>query len=181
MRNIINIKGNNQIFPYLIEYSKGRSKNDSEDITWSVSNDTIHLLQEQIKCYRVKNNWVSVDSLTTHNTYIPNLVNTSSIKIYLPSHSAATYINAIKYSVTATTYINGMKVDLGTFVFKPNDAIAISSGTIKKGNNEYQKSEKGKKKKTKKLEDKTETDEKLPNGPSILSFNAAQFLLAPLL
>lgn len=137
MRNIINIKGNNQIFPYLIEYSKGRSKTDGEDITWSVSNDTIHLLQEQIKCYRVKNNWVSVDSLTTHNTYIPNLVKTSSIKIYLPSHSAATYINAIKYSVTATTYINGMKVDLGTFVFKPNDAIAISSGTIKKGNNEY--------------------------------------------
>ena len=139
MRNIVNIKGNNQVFQYLVEYSKSNIKTDGDDIVWASTNngDTIHLLQNAIKYYRNNNNWYHVNTLSTSHSNIPNLANTSSIKIYLPEHSVKAYVGAVKYIVTANTWINGKKINLGSYVFKHNDAIAINTGTIKKGNNEY--------------------------------------------
>ena len=138
MRNIINIQGNNQSFPYLIEYKKGNTKTDSHDIYWSINHDVIRLFQGGVTHYRNKNDWHDVKELyNRQHDYIPNNVNISNIKIYLPEHSPSTYLYSIKYIVTVNTWINGEKIDFGSFMFKPNDAVAINTGTIKKGNNEY--------------------------------------------
>lgn len=137
MRNVINIKGNKQVFPYLIEYSKGNTKTDGYDIIWNADKDTIHLFQGNATHYRNKNTWYPIDKSAVNDTHIPELVNVSSIKIYLPEHSVNTYVKAVKYIVTANTWINGVKIDLGSYMFRHNDAIAINTGIIKKGNNEY--------------------------------------------
>ena len=57
--------------------------------------------------------------------------------MYLPAHSISAYVKGIKYAVTANTWVNGVKVDLGSFIFKPNDTYAIPGKLIKNGNNEY--------------------------------------------
>lgn len=147
MRNQINIKGNNQVFPYIIEYSKnavtlnGDNVTNGEDILYYKENDKISFFENTIEYYRDKNNWYHISNLPISNmsidNYIPNIVKTSNIKVYIPTHSISTYVNNIKYSLTLNTWINGVKLELGTFIFNPIDTIAIPSGTIKCGNNEY--------------------------------------------
>ena len=136
MRNVINIRGNKQVFQYLVEYSNSTSKTDGQDITWYVENGNVNLFQEAVKYSRNKNTWYAVTNKGS-NDYVPKLVGSSSVKIYLPNHSVKTYVKAVKYIVTANTWVNGVKINLGSYMFKHNDAIAISTGPIKKGNNEY--------------------------------------------
>jgi hypothetical protein len=63
MRNCINIKGNGQVFPYIIEYSKNAitSNEDnitnSNDIKWYRENNIIRFFDENIQYYRDKNDW----------------------------------------------------------------------------------------------------------------------------
>ena len=141
MRNSINIKGNDQIFTYVIEYIKGDPYTDSQDIHWSnceVNKDTIHLFEGGIKYFRHKNDWYKSDSIQKNHQYIPNeSINTSKIRVYLPNHSISAYKRGVKYAINVNTWINGYKIDLGSFIFKPTDTIAVNSGTIKYGNNEY--------------------------------------------
>lgn len=138
MKNIINIQGNNQVFPYLIEYSKGNTFQDGMCVNWCIDRNIIRLLDNDIQYYRYGNEWFNVSSLVIDNhQYIPNKINTSTIRVYLPTHTISSYIRNIKYCLSLHTWINGVKIDLGSFVFTPNDTYAISTGTIKKGNNEY--------------------------------------------
>lgn len=143
MKNCINILGNNQSFKYLIEYSKNtvsssdHNMTNGDDILWSINNNTVKLFEGDIEYYRDINDWYKVDRSSMVNTYIPNMVNTSNIKIYIPAHAISTYIKSIKYAVTAVTWINGIKIDLGSFIFKPTDTYAIPTGPIKDGNNEF--------------------------------------------
>lgn len=138
MKNIINIQGNNQVFPYLIEYSKGNTSQDGMCVNWCSDRNIIRLLDNDIQYYRYGNEWFNVSSLVIDNhQYIPNKINTSTIRVYLPAHTISAYIRNIKYCLSLHTWINGVKIDLGSFVFTPNDTYAISTGTIKKGNNEY--------------------------------------------
>ena len=55
MRNSINIKGNNQNFTYVIEYSKGNSFTDSADINWTrcpIEKNCIHLFEGDVEYFR---------------------------------------------------------------------------------------------------------------------------------
>lgn len=141
MRNSINIKGNNQNFTYVIEYSKGNSFTDSADINWTrcpIEKNCIHLFEGDVEYFRHKNYWYRANSLQMDHQYIPNdSINTAKIRIYLPNHSVSTYKRGVKYAVNTNTWINGYKIDLGSFIFKPSEAIASDSGIIKYGNNEY--------------------------------------------
>lgn len=143
MKNSINIQYNNQIFPYILEYSKkstngdGHNATDGHDIGWCKSNEIIRVIGEDINYYRDKNDWYSIKNISLSNDNIPNSVYTSNVKVYIPTHSISTYVKSIKYVVTFNIWINGVKVDLGSFMFKPTDTYAIPTGPIKRGNNEY--------------------------------------------
>ena len=139
MRNNINIKGNNQVFPYLIEYAKSNISYSNKNIFWHNDGGIIKLLDNDIQYHRNKNDWylISEAGFTENNSYIPKEVHTSKLKVYIPNHSVSTYKRGIKYALTMYTWINGVKIDLGSFLFSPNDSMAISKGTVKNGNSEY--------------------------------------------
>ena len=140
MRKIININGNEQVFKYMVEYLNAGDISDGQDIKWLASDrDNIHLFEGGIKIYKDKNEWYSVDRSNMINDYIPEKVDVSTIRIYLPHHSVDTYVKNIKYVVTANTWINGKTINLGSFVFKHIDTIAVTE-TINNGEilyNEY--------------------------------------------
>lgn len=143
MKNCINILGNNQSFPYIIEYVKnaktsiGHNATDGDDILWDKYMGVVRLFEGDVDYYRDNNDWYAVDRTNMTNQYVPTLVRTSNIKIYIPTHSISTYIKNVRYGVALNTWINGVKVDLGTFIFRPTDTYAIPTGPIKRGNNEY--------------------------------------------
>ena len=136
MRNIINIKGNDQTFKYLIEYLNGSDMSDGQDIKWKSDNDVIHLLEGDTLHYRTINEWYNTDFTDMVNTYIPESVDTSTVRIYIPEHSADTYSKNVKYALTANTWVNGKKINLGTLIFRSIDTIAVND-CIKDGNNQY--------------------------------------------
>lgn len=143
MKNCINILGNNQSFPYIIEYSKnaktsmGHNATDGDDILWDKYMGVVRLFGGDVDYYRDNNDWYAVDRTNMTNQYVPTIVRTSNIKIYIPIHSISTYVKNVRYGVALNTWINGVKVDLGTFIFRPTDTYAIPTGPIKRGNNEY--------------------------------------------
>lgn len=143
MKNCINILGNNQSFPYIVEYSKNAKSStehnttDGDDILWANNRGVIQLFEGDVDYYRDNNDWYAVDRTNMSNIHIPTIVKTSNIKIYIPTHSISTYVKNVRYGVALNTWINGVKVDLGTFVFRPTDTYAIPTGVIKRGNNEY--------------------------------------------
>lgn len=141
----INIKGNNQIFPYVIEYTHKYSDltfTNGSDVNWHIcekNRECIHVLSNYINYYRHKNDWYKYikESHNISNQYIPENINTAKLRVYIPNHSISTYKRGVKYALTAHTYINGYKIDLGSFIFNPTDTIANKFGKIKYGNNEY--------------------------------------------
>lgn len=146
MKNCVNIFANEQIFPYLVSYEKLEGTNDStnavlgKDVTYCVDefNDTVRFIKDDINHYRYKNIWYRTDKLqNVTNTYIPDIVKTSNIKVYIPTHQLTTYFKKVRYALTVNTWINGVKIDLGSFIFNPIDTIAVPGGAIKRGNNEY--------------------------------------------
>lgn len=143
MKNNINIYGNSHTFSYIIEHSKNAlSYNDygqavNTTINYCVSNDAVKLHTKDIKYYRNKNEWYSVDEIYNYDSLTSESLKTSNIKIYIPLHSVATYVNNVKYAITLNTWINGVKIDLGSFIFGHTDTFAIPFGNIKQGNNEY--------------------------------------------
>ena len=139
MKRYINIKGQNQKFPYIIEYKKGNTISANFKVKWCNDNGIIRLHEDDIQYYRDTNDWYSVDNLTSMtDKYIPSdEINLSKVTVYIPTHSISAYAKGIKYVLTVNTWINGLKVDLGSFMFKPNDTYAIPGKLIKNGNNEY--------------------------------------------
>jgi hypothetical protein len=138
MRNYINIKGNNQVFPYLFEYNPEKAAQVTDNvINWCNDNGVIRLHESDVKYYRDYNEWYSTDNITNYsNIYIPETTGLSKITVYIPAHPISTYAKGIKYVVTANTWLNGNKIDLGSFMFKPSDTYAAER-LIKNGNNEY--------------------------------------------
>lgn len=137
MKNIINIKGNDQIFPYLIEYIKDAFNVDVHHIGYAYSNNDICLFDTSIKHFRNRNEWYSANALEMNNATIPSHVKMSTININIPSHPVTTYVKNIKYCLTANTWINGVKINLGSLIFNPNDTCAIPTGVKKNGQYEY--------------------------------------------
>ena len=139
MRNNINILGNNQSFNYLIEYLIDEDYSVKNDTNWYRNGDCVYLLQENIKYYRKSNEWYEVEKIKENfnTTHIPDTINTSKLRVYIPLHNISTYVKGVKYMITANTWINGCKIDLGSIVFSPIDTIANDFGVIKSGNNEY--------------------------------------------
>jgi hypothetical protein len=146
MKNNINIKYNGQVFSYMLEYEKNIS--DSHNVNDYIYNSDITLyddnsilrLYNNINYYKDTNNWYHIDNLESkiEDNYIPELIKTSCLKLYIPNHTPSTYIRGIKYALNINTWLNGYKIDLGTYMFEPSDTIAIPSGTLKAGGNEYQ-------------------------------------------
>lgn len=157
MRSNVNILNDTNKFTYLIEYTKQPNNICTWDVEydnsleyhenhniisgnnvyWSKTDNTVHLLKHDIYNYRKVNEWHSVSGLQQSKTNIPNTIKTANIKVYIPTYSVSDYINGIKYVISANTWINGVKVDLGSMIFNPNDTYAISTGLIKNGDNEY--------------------------------------------
>lgn len=145
MRNNINIKGVDQTFKYLIDYTKDANTNighntiNGSDIKWYNDNNVIRIIKKDIEYFRNGNDWYNIKRLTLPecDNYIPEKVNITNIKLYIPTHSLNTYMNGIKYVITVNTWINGIKIDLGSFIFEQLDTYAIPTGVIKDGNNEY--------------------------------------------
>ena len=81
MNNSINIKGNDQTFPYLIEYIKDDFDLNNHQIRYSYSNNDVCLFDDAVNHYRNKNEWYSTDLLSMNNNYIPNNVKMSTINI----------------------------------------------------------------------------------------------------
>lgn len=136
MKQNINISGNNQIFTYIVEYNKGINAPIMHNTYWH-KDTSIKLFDNSIKYYRNQNEWYLIDSLDKQQSNLPNELNMSNIRVYIPTHSISTYIKGIKYALTINTWINGINIQLGSFIFSPNDTYAISNGSIKNGNNEY--------------------------------------------
>lgn len=144
MRNCINIKCNNQVFPYIVDYTKNENTNNvydttvNNDVCWSRSGDVIRLFTQNIDVYRDKNNWYDRGNLSSLSSeYIPDTIVTNNIKVYIPTHSISAYISGVKYVLTLNTWVNGVKIDLGSYVFGVNDTYAVECDCIKNGNNEY--------------------------------------------
>jgi hypothetical protein len=136
MRNIINIKGNDQTFKYLIEYLNGSDMSDGQDIKWKFNNKDILLFEGDTKHYRYKNEWYHTDFTEMSNQYIPTNTDVSTVRIYIPEHSVDTYARNVKYALTANTWVNGVKINLGTMIFRSIDTLAVNDA-IKDGNNQY--------------------------------------------
>lgn len=137
MRKYINIKGNDQLFKYLVEFTRGSAYTDGQDIGWCVVGKDICLFEGDVTHYRVKNDWYSASLLTMTNTNIPNKCRTSRLRVYIPQHSVDTYVRGVQYMLTASTWINGVKIDLGSTLFRRTDTLANDFGVVKNGNDEY--------------------------------------------
>lgn len=137
MRKYININGNNQVFKYLVEYTRGDAFTDGQDIRWCTIGKDICLFEGDVSHYRVKNDWYSTDLLTMGTTHIPEHCRTSRLRVYIPQHPVDTYVRGVQYMISANTWINGVKIDLGSMLFRRTDAIANDFGVVKNGNDEY--------------------------------------------
>lgn len=145
MRHNINITQLGHAFPYILEYVKNSKNiygynqinNRNGCISWTKTDRSIRLFTDDVQHYRDNNDWYSVDTSDWNKSYIPDVVKTANLKLYIPNHTPSAYIRSIKYAVTINTWISGKKIELGTYIFKPTDTIAIPNGLIKNGINEY--------------------------------------------
>lgn len=141
MNNVINIKYESQMFPYLIEYESIDIAIDNDEsnnkIKYRNDNGIIRLYDDTLSYYKHENEWYQISFRDMESEYVPASVPLSNIRIHIPDHSIDTYTKKIRYALTAYTWINGNKIDFGTRIFKINDTYANSNGIIKRGNNEY--------------------------------------------
>ena len=80
-RSNINIKGNNQVFNYLIEYAQNDEYINGSSVNWHIDNkdiECIHLLCDDIKYYRYRNDWYMYEKENTINQYVPNIIELSN-------------------------------------------------------------------------------------------------------
>ena len=123
MKNIINIQGNNQVFPYLIEYSKGNTSQDGMCVNWCIDRNVIRLLDNDIQYYRYGNEWFNVSSLvipeyffsislSSEPEFTPTVDNNWKLKTLAPgtkvtfdSNSKATTFLENYPAITASTEI----------------------------------------------------------------------------
>lgn len=139
MRNNINITSDDKVFTYIVEYVDA-NVTDGKDIYWSNCNKNtkcIHLFEGDVEYFRHGNDWYNSKELDKNYNLIPSTVATSKLRVYIPHYNVNTYTKGIKYGISVNTWINGYKVDLGSFIFKSNDAVANEFGLLKNGNNEY--------------------------------------------
>ena len=107
MKNFINIQGNGQVFKYLLEYLNTGDSIGVQDIKWNKNYKEIQLFTDNIKHYRIKNEYYHRQSVVNNIDYIPDYADISTIRIYFPSHSVDTYSKNIKYAINVNTWING--------------------------------------------------------------------------
>lgn len=142
MRNNINITNGTHEFKYVIEYYKGSYDDIGTlfgNVGWKLCDteeNTIHLSGVNVEYYRHKNDWYEYSGWE-NNTYMPESVIHSKVRIYIPNYCLSTYKRGVKYMLTTNTWVNGKKIDLGSYLFKPTDTFAVESGMLKYGDNEY--------------------------------------------
>jgi hypothetical protein len=137
MRNFINIKGNDQVFSYLIDYTNAIGNTTHHTLSYNVDNKSVLLINDEISHYKNGNNWCVVDDLNTQKDNLPDAFDDATIRLYFPLHGIDTYFTGCKYVLTANTWINGYKVYLGSKIFARTDGLCNVDGVIKDGNNEY--------------------------------------------
>ena len=124
------------MFKYMIEYLNGSDMTDGQDIKWLKDNKIIYLLEGDTKYYKSGNEWYNTDFNIMYDNYIPDEVDSSTIRLYFPRHSVDTYAKNIKYAITAHTWINGHKINLGSSIFSRLDTLA-NANIISNGNDQY--------------------------------------------
>lgn len=153
MRHNININQIGQSFSYVVEYNKNSAAlnrhniipstdiNGEYVIKWCNDSGIVRLYTNDILYYRCKNDWYNKAKIQNWSTWsttnIPDKIKTSNLKLYIPNHTPSSYVSSIKYALNLNTWLNGHKIDLGTYLFRPTDTLAIPDGNIKIGNNEY--------------------------------------------
>lgn len=140
MKRLLHVAGPLYKYKYLIEYNKSTAhKTTGHNIKWCNYNNCVRLFTEDTFYYRNCNDWYGVENINTqfeHN-YIPENVYTTNINVYIPNFAAHIHTKGVKYVVTLNTWINDIKIDLGSYIFRPTDTMAISTGSVKSGNQEY--------------------------------------------
>lgn len=77
-----------------------------------------------------KNGGASVPSRIGNEWYIINCegseydLKKSTVRMYFPQFSADTYIPGCTYALTFSTFIKGVEIELGSYIFKRNQALA---------------------------------------------------------
>lgn len=140
MRNIINIQGYNQNFSYMVEYVNLNTEIDIEntaDIKYFVRGKNVYLHTNDDVYFRNGNEWYAGHDEECVTTHIPSKFDTSMMRLYFPIHSADCYRQGIKYMLTLNTWVGGHKIELGSYLFRRVDSVAIESGVFEYGNERY--------------------------------------------
>lgn len=140
MRHNINIITENQKFPFIIEYCGKQPESREKWATWSactLNDDCIHLFSDDIQWMRHNNNWYSAKDSHKLDLCIPEIVDIAKLKLHIPSYNPSMFMKNLKYMLTINTWINGYKIDFGSYLLDPLDAIANTDGPLKNGNEEY--------------------------------------------
>jgi hypothetical protein len=140
MRNIINIKGFNQKFGYMMEYNRQNNEVDVETtgtIKYFVDGSDIHLHTSDENWFRSNNEWVYGHDEDCLTSYIPTTTDISMVRLYFPNHSADRYKDGVKYMVSFNTWIGGHRIGLGSFLVNRVDAHACEDGVFEHGLDRY--------------------------------------------
>ena len=104
----INIKGNDKVFQYLVEYTSENLYKSSENFGWFIDNyddDCIHLFDNNIEYFRYGNIWNSTNDCSLNNTYLPKDIKYSKIKIHIPNFSLNSSIFSLKSSIVSANLL----------------------------------------------------------------------------
>lgn len=150
----INLKGDNKVFKYIVEY------NDTDEF-WELDDNKTNPDMQYVRKYeridiinnlydyvKFSSNWINKNShidniqasydkvveenlnvmgqiIPITNQYLPNRIKIADINIYYPLFSIDTY-QSTSYILTINTWINGKNIYLGSYVLNRIDALAAS-------------------------------------------------------
>jgi hypothetical protein len=122
MYNNINIKDDHgNIFTYMIEYHQSNILSTLEkfgyydDLSINFNPSTV-----------IKKNGVWYENDASYQTdYIPEIYNTSYLRLYFPQYSIDTYQKHACYILSINTWMGEKQVNLGSFLINRLDALAI--------------------------------------------------------
>lgn len=136
----INLTDGSEQFQYVVEYVKTEydyTDANNPDIGYVrnlkygsgdntiVFNDIMFVNNnENIKPIKFHNDWYNIPMTSTENAHVPELYNSSKIRLYFPRFSVDTYMEDTSYALTISTWICGNHIILGSYIISRTDALA---------------------------------------------------------
>lgn len=140
-QSIINIKGNDKIFNYVIRYTPSNIQRGVTNISYYQEGNNIYFLDndkisETSRLIRKENDWISEVGFAEGQTqYIPwddtenlPIYSEANIDLLFPDFSVDTYEKGVKYALTVNTWIHGKCIWLGSWIIDRLDSLAINTG-----------------------------------------------------